>query len=229
MSHTVSDSFFWGDWANDPGLKLSSLAAQGLWMRMLCICAEANPKGYLLVAGRPLSPTELAHIAGKPEQEVEALLMELDRNGVFSRDAKTRIYSRRMLRDQKKQRIARKNGKAGGNPTLCRGTRIRAPDKGGVKPHIPSPVSVSGEEQDAAFAAPDSVREESDLFRRGKDLLGKNAGGFIKQLLAAKAGNVALARSALETASTKQDPREYLGAVIRGGDRPGQEYGVDYW
>ncbi len=60
-------------------------------------------------------------------------------------------------------------------------------------------------------------------------MLGRSAGGFIKMLLAAKGGNVALARSALETASTKQDPKEYLGAVIRGGDRPGQEYGVDYW
>jgi hypothetical protein len=61
---------------------------------------------------------------------------------------------------------------------------------------------------------------EPDLFRRGKELLGQSAGGLIKNLLKAKKGNVALARSAIEVASTKQDPREYLGAIIRGRDGP---------
>ena len=47
--------FFWNDWENDPALKLCSLAAQGLWMRMLCICAKGETRGWLLVSGRPLS------------------------------------------------------------------------------------------------------------------------------------------------------------------------------
>jgi hypothetical protein len=56
-----------------------------------------------------------------------------------------------------------------------------------------------------------------EFFRRGKQILGGKSGGYLKQLLQAKGGNVPLARAALETASTKQNPREYLGGVIRGG------------
>lgn len=74
--------------------------------------------------------------------------------------------------------------------------------------------------EDAAPSAPPEESAEVDLFRHGKKILGAKAGGLIKNLVSAKGGNVALARAALETASTKADPREYLGAVIRGRDSP---------
>ncbi|KRQ99253.1 DUF1376 domain-containing protein [Bradyrhizobium valentinum] len=61
---------------------------------------------------------------------------------------------------------------------------------------------------------------ETDLFRRGREVLGKSAGGLISQLLKAKDGKVALARAAIEQASTKERPREYVGAVIRGQAPP---------
>ena len=67
-------------------------------------------------------------------------------------------------------------------------------------------------------APPDA---ETELFRRGREVLGKSAGGLITQLLKAKDGKVALARAAIETASTKSDPREYIGAIIRG--KPDEE------
>jgi hypothetical protein len=72
--------------------------------------------------------------------------------------------------------------------------------------------------KDAADAAPELPlpSAEVDLFRRGKAVLGLSAGGLIKSLLKAKGGQVPLARAAIEQASTKQDPREYIGAVIRG-------------
>jgi hypothetical protein len=70
--------------------------------------------------------------------------------------------------------------------------------------------------KDAANAAP-SVDPERDLFRRGKEVAGEDAGGLIAKLLKAKKGNVSLARAAVEMAATKQKPREYLGAVIVGG------------
>jgi len=60
--------------------------------------------------------------------------------------------------------------------------------------------------------------DEADLFRRGKAILGDSAGGLIKNLIKAKSGNIALARAAIETASTKQDPREYIAACIHGPD-----------
>lgn len=57
---------------------------------------------------------------------------------------------------------------------------------------------------------------EKELFEKGKQVLGKNSGGLIAELLKAKNKNVALARAAIETASTKQNPREYIGAISRG-------------
>lgn len=67
-----------------------------------------------------------------------------------------------------------------------------------------------------SIAADAAIDPETDLFRRGKEVLGKQAGGLIRQLLASKDGKVNQARAAIETAAGKQDPREYIGAVIRG-------------
>lgn len=135
------DKFFWNDWETDPALKLCSLAAQGLWMRILCFCAKADPKGYLVAAGRPLSPADLSSLVGKPETEVETLLRELASNGVYSTDRTGRIYSRRMVRAINKARTASENGKKGGNPTLSKQKTIppsdNQSDKGQVKPHKP--------------------------------------------------------------------------------------------
>lgn len=108
---------------------------------MLCIAAAHDPIGYVAVAGRPLGVTDIARMTGGSENEVETLLGELDRNGVFSRDRHGRIYSRRMVADAKKAAIARKNGKTGGNPSLSNNkgnpTSDNPKDKGGVKPQEP--------------------------------------------------------------------------------------------
>lgn len=69
--------------------------------------------------------------------------------------------------------------------------------------------------------APSGAAElEADLFERGKQILGNDAGGLIVKLLDAKGKNVSLARSAIEMAATKQSPREYIGAIIRGRAKP---------
>lgn len=70
------------------------------------------------------------------------------------------------------------------------------------------------EQKDAAEAAPPDP--EVELFHRGREVLGKGAGGLISKLLTAKQKHIALARAAIEQASTKSDPREYIAAVIRG-------------
>jgi hypothetical protein len=69
--------------------------------------------------------------------------------------------------------------------------------------------------KDAADAAIES--QEKQLFERGREVLGDDAGGLIAKLLKSKNRNIALARVAIETASTKSRPREYIGAVIAGG------------
>jgi hypothetical protein len=58
--------------------------------------------------------------------------------------------------------------------------------------------------------------ERKDFFDRGKVVLGDGAGGLLQRLLAAKHGNVALARAAVEQASTMDNPRQYIGGILRG-------------
>lgn len=65
--------------------------------------------------------------------------------------------------------------------------------------------------------APGAGDLERELFRRGKEVLGVNAGGMITQLLKAKGYDVTAAMQAIEDASTKHSPREYVGAAIKRG------------
>lgn len=144
MSGTLWSKFYWSDWESDPAVRLCSFAAQGFWMRMLCIAAAHDPIGYVAVAGKGLDETALARLTGCQESEAISLLGELDRNGVFSRDRHGRIYSRRMVADAKKAAIARKNGKNGGNPSLSKQKDNFSSDKGAVKaevkPHKPEAI-----------------------------------------------------------------------------------------
>jgi hypothetical protein len=149
MSGTLWSKFYWSDWESDPAVRLCSFAAQGFWMRMLCIAAAHDPIGYVAVAGKGLDETSLARLTGCQESEVTSLLGELERNGVFSRDRHNRIYSRRMVSDAKKAAIARKNGKNGGNPTLSKDKGNSASDKGRDKPEV-KPHKPEARSQEAA-------------------------------------------------------------------------------
>jgi hypothetical protein len=60
-----------------------------------------------------------------------------------------------------------------------------------------------------------STSPDVDYYRRAAEIFGASSSGLARKLLAAKQGNVALARAALEVASTKHNAREYLSAIIR--------------
>lgn len=72
------------------------------------------------------------------------------------------------------------------------------------------------ERENGASAPLDPAVPEREYFARGREVLGKGNGALIGKLLKAKGGNVALARAALEQASQKDSPIEYIGAVCRG-------------
>lgn len=58
---------------------------------------------------------------------------------------------------------------------------------------------------------------EADYYRRCRDVLGEREGGSLGTLiLKAKGGNIAQARAAIETAATRGDTRQYVGAIVRG-------------
>lgn len=112
--------FFPTDWRSDPRLRMCSPAARGLWIDMLCLMHEAEPYGHLLVSGVAPSDTQLSMLTATPAEQLPDLKAELEDAGVFSRNGKGVIYSRRMTRDEKRRQIARRNGKSGGNPSLSK-------------------------------------------------------------------------------------------------------------
>jgi hypothetical protein len=111
--------FYFSDWNNDPKLKLCSLSAQALWLRMLGVMHTCEPYGYLTFRdGLPATAKEIALVTGVHTNRVTPLVTELERHGVFSRNQGGVIFSRRMVRDEANRLINQQNGQRGGNPWL---------------------------------------------------------------------------------------------------------------
>lgn len=86
------------------------------------------------------------------------------------------------------------------------------------------------ESQPAADAArlsvvrdePENETLEAKVFRIGKRVLGKNAGGLITRLRRIDGMTDVRACDLLMQAEGKDDPREWIGAIIRNGDEDGE-------
>ena len=158
--------FYPADWQADQALRLCSLAARGLWVECMCIMHRAVPYGHLVVNGQSVTAAQLAVLAGTLPDQIPDLLGELETAGVFSRTRQGVVYSRRMTRDDKKARVARKNGKSGGNPKLCKTKAISASDKGGDKAQKPEARSQNN------TAVADGGANERNPIREALDSIG---------------------------------------------------------
>lgn len=83
------------------------------------------------------------------------------------------------------------------------------------------------EDADASRSAPELSNElplsdEADYFRRFKKICGPTSGGLAKKLLVAKGNVIPLALSIALQASTKGDPKEYIGRIIHGREKDEQ-------
>lgn len=103
--------FYTADWRSDPALRMCSPTARALWIEMLCLMNEADPCGFLLVAGNKPTAGQLAALASMPVDAVESALSELESNSVFSRNRAGVIYSRRMNRDRKQREVGEKGAR----------------------------------------------------------------------------------------------------------------------
>jgi len=148
--------FYPGDWLRDPGVRSVSYAARGLWIDMLCLMFESDRKGYLCVAGKPVSATAISRMTGGNTDEVSQLLTELESSGVFSRTEHGMIYSRRMVRDEHKRQLCQEAGKRGGNPTLKGQSKGQANPK--TTPSSSSSSSVGDESPTTPLVAEAATR-----------------------------------------------------------------------
>ena len=78
--------WFWRDWMSDIGLQSCSLAAQGMWMNMLCVAGQSDPPGYVIIAGKPATDDDLAKLCRITLEEATKLRSELEDREIFSRN-----------------------------------------------------------------------------------------------------------------------------------------------
>ncbi len=160
--------FYPTDWRADPALRMCSVGARGLWIEMLCVMHEAEPRGSLLVNGKPVSDRQLAGLCGCSPDEIAALLAELEDAGVFSREEGV-IFSRRMRRDDEKAERDKAHGRRGGNPRLKPENHgVNPPDMGEDKAQKPEARSQSPDiDASASIArAPAAESQKTKLKRR---------------------------------------------------------------
>lgn len=124
--------FYPQDWLGESALRLCTPAAKGLWIDMICIMHQSG--GYLLNNGQIVTDRNLVSLTGIDESTLALLKGELETNGVFSVNNKGVIYSRRMVKDIARAKKLQKNGKFGGNPSLCKDTEKQPLDNQPVKP-----------------------------------------------------------------------------------------------
>jgi hypothetical protein len=152
MSGTVSTRWYFPDWLSDLGVRASSLAARGLWIDLLAIASSNKGRyhGFVVIAGRAPTTEQIARLINSLPDEVEKLLIELEKNGVFSRDKRGKIYSRRMVRAEKN----RTNGRLGGNPKLLKTNESQNPVQPDPNPLIPLPIPKPSPEEESTPLPP---------------------------------------------------------------------------
>ncbi len=145
---------FWIDnWQTEPAFLMVSFEARALWLEMLCMMHRSTEPGCLLINGQTPSSEMIAASARTTVDLVDRCLDELEKANVFSRKKNGVIYSRKMVRDEKKSRINRENGKKGADATHGKTTK---------KPKSPgrSPRHKKKEVRSKIFKRGDYTRKE---------------------------------------------------------------------
>lgn len=192
----------------------------------------ADDEGRTRAASRMLASLLYPYDEDAPSL-IEGWLEELERENCIVRyvvEGSTYLQVNNWLKHQKIDRPTKSR-----LPVVSEGSRLLAKDREASSTDL-GPRTVDHGPRNGTNAAPDGARAgeldlgqaetakppnpqrsdpETELFQRGREILGKSAGGLISQLLKAK-GKPELARAALEVAATKENAREYIGAVLRG-------------
>jgi hypothetical protein len=116
-----STTFFWNDWDNEPGMKFCSLAAQGLWVKLLSLAARSREHGVVVVGEHASKvedlPTLLAPACGETADILRALIDQIVAFKVASVDDQGRLYNRRMVSEARLSDARAAAGRAGAQVT----------------------------------------------------------------------------------------------------------------
>jgi hypothetical protein len=214
--------FYPDDWLSDEKLRACPSAARGLWIDMLSLMHKNDRRGYLQLAGKPLTLEQLARMTGRSTEEASQQLAELLNAGVPSVSEDGCIYSRRMVRDEGKRRACSEAGRrGGGNPAL---TTFKGHPKGVPKGHLKGDLKGAFKHPSDSFSEEKEQREEGGV--GGGE--GGAAGGFDRFWAAYPRKQ---AKQAARRAWEKLRPAEdllqaMLAAVARQRDSPQWRDGV---
>lgn len=114
MAGTVYSNFFWHDYAGDPKLKLCCAGAQALWMRMLCLAAESETPGHVLIGSKIPTDADYSDNFGSrafPIDKVKEWREELIAKEVCNVGRGGVLINRRMVREAQKRHRNSSGGK----------------------------------------------------------------------------------------------------------------------
>ncbi len=201
------------DVINDPKILLLPEAMRWIWIAFLCIASKNGgvlPAIELIALSLRVKTAKAAEyltrlvIAGLIDKTEMGFEPHNWNNRQFKSDTVDVTAAERMRR----YRALRRNGRNGdGRVTVPTDTEQN------TQTERKKDAEPTGSGAEAPIVDPSAA--ERDFFARGREVLGKSAGGQLAKLLKSKGGNVALARSALESASQKNSPSEYLAGAIR--------------
>ena len=199
---------FYDDAVNDP--KVQRLAGEKFkaWVNLLCLASKHGGK---------LPPlTDIAFTLRLSEDKISAILNEFCAAGLLDPvevDGAPMSYEphnwsgRQFKSDVSNERVKR-----------YRQRKCNVTDTVTVTP--PETDTETEQKKDAAptgaQVVPFPPDPEKTFFDQAAHYLGKSGRSLAGALLKAKGGNIPAAHSALLTAVQKSQPREYLGAIIRG-------------
>lgn len=125
--------FYPSDWRADPLLRSCAPLSRYVWLEMIGLMHEAEPYGHLIFGGRAMTPEQLGRMIAMDSHDVAIALAELESMGVFSLTSDGVIFSRRMVRDEKKHLRAANFGKKGAIAKALKDNEEKQTLKGGLE------------------------------------------------------------------------------------------------
>ena len=119
-----SIQFYPGDWRKDAGVQALNFEERGIWVELLMIMSECEPRGKLMLGGKPISEDRLAQILRIDNTRLSQVMITLLSLNVARLCPETgAVMSKRMVEDTKILDEKRSEKGHGGNPNFKKGKK----------------------------------------------------------------------------------------------------------
>lgn len=179
---------------------------------------------YWATGGLPNDDEQLAAIACMTRREWakhKPIIKPLFKAGEWKHKRIDEELNEAQAKYEKRVEAGKKGGNAKAAAKQCSSNATAKPYQPITDNPNPNPKA-----KDGADAPP--IDPDADLFRRGKEVLGPDAGSLIARLKKSKGGSIPHTRAVIEQASTKENPREYVGRVMNGAARATTAEGLPF-